>query len=66
MSGREQSPADGQLMREADQSPGAALSRTLVQLPEDADLLLRGRVRIITYVFPRYRINASPKYVSDQ
>lgn len=39
------------ISRVADQSPGAALSRTILQLPQEADFLLRGRVRIITYVF---------------
>ena len=31
-----------------DQSPGAALNRTLLQLSNEADFLLQGRVRVIT------------------
>ena len=30
-----------------DQSPAAALKRIQMQLPEDANLLLKGRVRIV-------------------
>ncbi|MCJ1434733.1 hypothetical protein MMC27_004103 [Xylographa pallens] len=49
-----------------DQSPGAALSRTLLQLPEEADFLLRGRVRIITVWKPlRNRVEDWPLAVCD-
>lgn len=42
---------------EVDQSPGAALSRTILQLPDEAEFLLQGRVRIITYVSHQKSLN---------
>ena len=37
-----------------DQSPAAALQRIQMQLPEDADMLLKGRVRIVKLGVPCY------------
>ena len=34
-----------------DQTPGAVLGRIRLQLPDEADFLLQGRVRVITSVF---------------
>jgi hypothetical protein len=33
-----------------DQSPGAVLKRVRLQLPNEADTLLHGRVRVVKYV----------------